>query len=340
MKRLVLLLALLAVISVTKAWAVGEDSNSESYCSEEDNNHSVELSGVSGDAAVKSGLEIQDSVRRKDIGKLFSMVTGELGNGPRKAFVEGKGFDQVFSEEWSTAVLDAEPSCIPVGWRGFMLGAGHIWYAPTEVGTTRIFAINGALEERQESESIVYDGNVLNPSCFTRVWRSGDNYEYFFETYANKDGHALYADEYNYFTRNVGMYIAREIPLGSVASPWAGMYGQAQSIAIAKSISECQRGLSEKELEELEPNSSYTVVKKVSGQYCGQLAPHLEGKCLEVALVSVTGPVGHSSVDVDTGLYGIFQNGEREAYVVPLINFDHENEGLNFLDAMERNEER
>ena len=339
MRRLLLQIKLLAVISVTTAFTFSQDANSQSHCSDEDNIYSVEMSGVSGDAAVKSGLEIQDTVRRKDIRKLFSMVTGELGNGPRKAFVEGKGFDQIFSEEWSTAVLDDKPSCVPVGWRGFMLGAGHIWYEPTEEGVASIIAINGALKERQESESIVYDGIALNPSCFTRVWRSGDNYEYFFEKYANKDENALNGDEYNYFRRNVGMYIAREIPLGSIASPWAGMYGQAESIAIAKSISECQRGLSEKELEKLELNSSYTVVKRVSGQYCGQLAPHLTGRCLEAALVKVTGPLGHSNIEVNTALYGINQNREREAYVVPLVNFDHENDGLNFLDAIDLGEE-
>lgn len=340
MKRLLLLLALLAVNSVTKAGPVGEDTSSESHCSEEDNSYSMEMSGVRGDVAVQFGLEIQDSVRRKDIRQIFSMVTGELQNGPRKAFVEGKSFDQIFSEKWSTAVLDDEPRCGPVGWRGFMLGAGLVWYGFDADGIGHIFAINGALDEAQNSDNIVFDDNALNPSCFTRVWQSGDNYEYFFETYVNKDGRTLYGDEYNNFTRNVGMYIAREIPLGSVASPWAGMYGQAESIAIAKNIFECQRSLSEKELEELEPNSSYTVVKKVSGQYCNQLAPHLIGKCLEVALVTVSGPVGHSSVEVSTTLYGIFQNEKREAYVVPLVNFDHENDGLNFLDSMELRDER
>ena len=302
-------------------------------CSKEDNEYSLEMAGVDGDKAVQFGLTIQSAVRDRDITRIFAMVDGELQNGPRREFIKGKSFSQIFSEEWRSIILAQKPSCGPVGWRGFMLGNGELWYQFTNDGTGKIFVINGAQEEVPSSEIMMHAGSAIKPWCFTRIWRSGDNYEYFYEKYVDSDRDNLYSDAYNMFTRYIGEYFGSEVPLGSIASPWSG-YGNSDTIALASEISECQQELSQEALEEFRPNSSYSVLKDVSNKYCKQLAPHIEGNCLDLALVTVTGPLGYSKTDVDTALYAVFEEEDADVYIVPLVNFDSANDGLNFVDSL------
>ena len=65
---------------------------------------------------------------------IFSLVQGELQNGPRKEFVANKTFKEVFDEEWILQVLGEDAPCSPIGWRGFMLGKGLIWYNKADDG--------------------------------------------------------------------------------------------------------------------------------------------------------------------------------------------------------------
>jgi len=74
------------------------------------------------------GIKIQNIIKEKDLEGLFELVEGELQSGPRKSFIKDKNFDELFSEEWVTSILSSTPDCSPVGWRGFMLDSGSIWY--------------------------------------------------------------------------------------------------------------------------------------------------------------------------------------------------------------------
>ena len=89
------------------------------------------------------GLKVQSLVSNEDLSGIFSLVQGELQNGPRKEFVASKIFKEVFDEEWISQVLGDNAPCSPIGWRGFMLGNGLIWYNKTDDVWT-IFSINGA----------------------------------------------------------------------------------------------------------------------------------------------------------------------------------------------------
>ena len=81
---------------------------------------------------------------------LFSLVDGELDHGPRRRFAAGRTFGDVFTQDWRSAVVGSEPECRPLGYRGFMLAAGLIWYTfdRFDSGEWAIFSINGAREER------------------------------------------------------------------------------------------------------------------------------------------------------------------------------------------------
>ncbi len=95
------------------------------------------------DDAYSYGLKIQEMVKNEDLQGIFSLVEGELINGPQKNFIKNKSFKLIFSNEWAELVLSSEPPCKPVGYRGFMLGHGMIWYNKDEDGW-KIFSMNNA----------------------------------------------------------------------------------------------------------------------------------------------------------------------------------------------------
>ena len=95
--------------------------------------------------AYEFGLKIQQIVREGDLQAMFGLVKEEIGNGPRKSAVQGRSFSEVFSEDWRNSVLSEKPDCEPVGWRGFMLGYGNIWYRQnSETDEWEIISISGA----------------------------------------------------------------------------------------------------------------------------------------------------------------------------------------------------
>ena len=90
--------------------------------------------GYDPEEAYAFGLKIQDAVRERNLAAFFSLVDGELDYGPRRKYVENKDFHEIFPDSWRTAILNDEPPCTPVGWRGFMLGPGPWYRAPSEAG--------------------------------------------------------------------------------------------------------------------------------------------------------------------------------------------------------------
>ena len=89
------------------------------------------------------GKRIQALVETKNLQGLFELVTGELRQGPRKKVLIGKQFSDVFSDEWRADILKGVPPRQPVGWRGYTLANGAIWFDKLN-GKWVIFAINGA----------------------------------------------------------------------------------------------------------------------------------------------------------------------------------------------------
>ena len=91
------------------------------------------------------GVKVQSLILNKDLSGVYSLVEDELKNGPKKKFVTNKSFSEVFDEEWVKKVLEDDVPCSPVGWRGFMLGNGLIWYNKLDKGW-KILSINSVLE--------------------------------------------------------------------------------------------------------------------------------------------------------------------------------------------------
>ena len=78
--------------------------------------------------AYEFGLYLQELVRTKDLASLYDNVKGPLISGPEKEMINGRSFDDFFSKNWRETALNIEPECEPVGFRGYMIGRGLIWF--------------------------------------------------------------------------------------------------------------------------------------------------------------------------------------------------------------------
>ena len=156
-----------------------------SPCSEEDKKYAeVWNNYYDPQEAFDFGETIKKIIDEKDLAGLFEHVDGELTSGPRKNFVAGKNFSEIFSDEWRKSLLESESPCSPVGWRGFMLDSGSVWYnKDKEKDKWHIFGILGAKKEDLNHKNIPvtweYEGKVIPPHCLSTPWMSGDNYEDF-----------------------------------------------------------------------------------------------------------------------------------------------------------------
>ena len=99
----------------------GLDQTVKSYAERFDNYYVPE-------EAYKFGLEIQEAVKNKDLKKLLSLIKLDLKDGPQMSFFDNKTYDEAFPVSFGDAVLMNKPHCGPIGWRGFILGNGQIWY--------------------------------------------------------------------------------------------------------------------------------------------------------------------------------------------------------------------
>ena len=88
-------------------------------------------------------------MRARDLIGIFELLDEELIVGPQRDVPSSARFEDVFSDDWRQAVLSDTPSCGPVGWRGFMLAAGRVWYAKAPSGW-RIIAVNGSTKVEPE----------------------------------------------------------------------------------------------------------------------------------------------------------------------------------------------
>ena len=112
----------------------GFDDTVKSYAEHFDNYYVPEES-------YKFGLEIQEAVKNKDLDKLLSLIKDDLISGPKMSFFDNKTYDEAFTVNFRGAVLMNEPQCWPVGYKGFILGNGQIWYNKIKNGPWTITRI-------------------------------------------------------------------------------------------------------------------------------------------------------------------------------------------------------
>ena len=178
--------ALLLTVQGARTPAAAGPAHYESYCKDSPAlAQSKDYFEYDPDKAYAFGLRIQQFVRDRDLSGLFSLVDGELRRGPRRSYVEGKSFEDVFPQDWRTAILSAGPECSPVGWRGFMLASGRIWYRHMGDDRYTIISVSDWKPGQFPPVPMLWrvGARVLSAGCFVYQWLSGDNFEAFEDAY-------------------------------------------------------------------------------------------------------------------------------------------------------------
>ena len=319
-----------------------------SPCSEEDKKYAEVWSNYyDPQEAFDFGETIKKIIDEKDLAGLFEHVDGELTSGPRKNFVAGKNFSEIFSDEWRKSLLESESPCSPVGWRGFMLDSGSVWYnRDKEKDKWHIFGILGAKKEDLNHKNIPvtweYEGKVIPPHCLSTPWMSGDNYEDFADKFKIKN--------YDHFSKNPGLYFDNEI---SDYEPIMASWGS--EIYLATSLNKCFKGelrfggieiigspeikIENKEVEteicETEnicQKFSYSILAELSSDKCHSLSTHVKGNCTKAYLVSIGDYSGGTmGWDMSYNIYGLFSLSDEQKYILPLKNFYKKNDAINYI---------
>ena len=316
------------------------NSGCSNECSKEDHDYAEVWDNyyVPEDARA-FGLKIQRLVRNKDLQGMFSLVEGELQNGPRKSFVASKSFQEVFDDSWVSVVSLGEAPCSPVGWRGFMLGNGMIWYNKSKSGWN-IFSIHGAVQETVEKPLLGWTINkkIVHPFCFNRPWMSGDNFEEFAEVFA--------IDDLGQFFKTPGRFMGNLISdFASIKPSWCSSFdGECENIALVAQLKQCSAGDFDFEdrdgsvwikdsSEGYDVEYEYKILRELNSSRCSKLAPDIGVECKKSYLLSIGDYSGGSmGWDISYGIYGFFDLVNLGPSIVPLMFFPNKNEALNFLD--------
>ena len=336
--------ALLVVLAATAA-AV---SQARPHCPQEDREYAA-AQGYDAEDAYEFGETIRKHVANRDLAGLFGLVDGELEHGPRRRFAAGRKFGDVFAQDWRSAVLGSEPECRPVGYRGFMLANGLIWYASDreDSGKWRIVSVNGAKREPYplagSGMAWQVGGETVEPGCFEREWLSSDNFEAFEEAFAIAD-----RDD---FRRNTGRYLGREIDrIEPIEAPWGA--GAVRLVtfppacrADGADVAHATRWPATVSGDDVSGERcdgfgscvrlTYRLLAPIPQVACRTLAPHMAGRCESAYLLRIAEESGGSmGPHVTFNIHGLFALDDGRRAMVPLVNFHHENDARNFVDDL------
>ena len=190
-------------------------------------------------------------------------------------------------------------------------------------------------------------GRLVEPECFEREWLSSDNFKAFEEAFSIADP--------NDFRRNTGQYFGREINrVDPIDAPWG-----TDTVRLA-AFPPCQ-------LEDDEVINSFLVERSpvaiigddVAVKYCGAsgncmgfayrllapipqaacqtLAPRMVGRCESAYLIQIADAhSGTMKSRITFHIYGLFALNDGRRAMVPLVNFDNENDARNFTGNLLR----
>jgi len=317
--------------------------------------------------AYEFGKKIKKLVKEKNLEGLFSLVDGELTSGPRKRFIEGKKFSEIFSNRWRNHLLTSGSTCSPVGWRGFMLSSGLLWFDRKD-DKWRVFSINGARKEDIREANIpigwTTPEGIIPPQCFVKEWVSSDNFEEFEDKYKipKEDCRSVKVGsekrifcQATHFRKNPGMYLGKEISsLDGITPGWddkkritlvapvdlcfkgsviAGTIGNPMKLSVKPNTKskEIKSKVCSSEISCTE--YAYSILTKVPLNKCQELAPNLTGQCRQSFLIAV-GDYSGGTMGWDYGynIYGLFSFKDKQRFIVPLKNFQKKNDAINYIE--------
>lgn len=300
------------------------------------------------------GRKIQNLVANKDLEGIYkNVLKEELINGPRRAYVKNKTFDQIFPKEWINKITSSEIGCDSRGWRGFMISDGLIWYDKNVKGDWSIVSINGVGQENFQNESLIgweTKRGIIPPTCFPTFSNFEtpkiDLFSRKFDIKNKKD-----------FKYNPGKYIGNPIPINhSIKSKinedslyvlttyleecfkWdlangflKGKEKNKDLVLVNKTI--YQKNSFQKKNEHNLFKTHYKVLSKIKLSKCDKLATQLSSRCKESFLILIGSHSGGSIGWVGSYyIFGIFEDENKKEFLVPLKMFDNKNLALNELN--------
>ena len=106
MKTLNLKILLVIILSIGNIGVGWTKETTPLNCSEEDRKTAKFWDNAyNPEDAFNFGKKIKQIIRERNLEKLFTLVHGELKSGPRKQFIKGKDFSDIFSDKWRNNLL-------------------------------------------------------------------------------------------------------------------------------------------------------------------------------------------------------------------------------------------
>ena len=259
------------------------------------------------DCPIELSREIQKAFIDRDLEKLKSLYSSDFWFGPDIEYLKFKKFEDVFSEEYRTEMINPNSKCeyVPGGYGYRISGTGIIF---DDVGNYGIKSIGGALEPKinlkvieNKKDNWVDGSKQLLPKCFSYYWYSGDNYEYYAEHFKINN---------NEFDNYPGKFFGREI---GTFKPIKASWGEEVSLArFTKHCSVASDGD--------ETGQSYKLKYEIPSELCKKLAPNMNAECLSAYVVELHQGKEYK-YNVELGAYGLFQLHEGNT-IIPLANFN------------------
>ena len=298
------------------------------------------------------GRKIQTLIAKKDINGIYkNVLINELENGPRREFIKNKSFDEIFPKEWVHEVINSEIDCDSVGWRGFMISQGLIWFDRMKNGKWTIVTINGVNQEVFNKNLVgwVTNKGIIPPTCFpTFGYFEKPKLDLFTEKFRIKNKRK--------FEYSPGKYIGKTIPLSYKIN---SKISKDSVYSIATNLDECFKWNSENGFVKKKERKNdiviveniiyqkdnlkgdedhnpfkyhYRVLSKLDLSKCNQIANQLS-RCKESYLIRLGYHSGGSIGWLGRYyIFGIFEDFDNNEYLVPLEVFNTQNQALNFLD--------
>ncbi len=280
----------------------------------------AEVAKQTVEEAYKFGLGIQKAVEDKDMKKLLSYVGDKLD----LSYFQNKSFDEVFTEEFRTRILSDETGGQRVGWRGWMLGDGAVWYdGYRDSFSITAFNFTKATSSEETPAAWKIDNKYLTPNCFVYMWMSGDNYEEFFDTYIENVPNTWNDPRFHDFYINIGTYLNKEVPLNhTIKTGWPGN----PEMSLTKQLEGCLSDKPETYIKRTtkygggEFVEKYEVIKSFDLKIGKELAPHINKNFESIKQVTLTQDGGGSiGAQRHSTIYGVLElNGEK--VILPLKN--------------------
>lgn len=326
-------------------------AESGTLCTVEDYQYANFWNYYDPDDAYEFGLKIQKIFEDRDSDELLKIMDEELASGPRRSVIANNKFEEVFSANLVEEILANQAPCSPIGWRGFTIGNGLIWFNVDENGFWRIFSINGVVDENNINPNPYWRVNrkIVHPVCFVKPLISGDN----FEEIADVNNIV----ELSILFEKPGLLYGDKISQFNEFLPsWCSNGQNCNKISIAKKINNCPEvkqfnydqvkvwqfqstktqlnGIYQKRFEQdVEEEFYYSVLMDLDLDVCQFLAPNFNHKCEKLSLIEVGDYAGGSfGWHFSYGIYGLYDLPEQGRTILPLMFFPTKNHALNFVE--------